>query len=74
MKVEADDGRVYIPKKTREKHGTKFELIDRGDKLILFPMPEDPLEALREEVGEIDKSVKELKKEARKTMMEQAGE
>lgn len=51
MKVDAEDGRVYLPKEIRDRHGTEFELIDRGDKIILFPIPEDPLEALRQETG-----------------------
>ncbi|MFB6216062.1 MAG: AbrB/MazE/SpoVT family DNA-binding domain-containing protein [Candidatus Aenigmatarchaeota archaeon] len=73
MKVKADDGRVYIPKEKREKYGDSFELIDRGDKMILYPVPDDPLQALRDEVGDVDKSVKELKEEARETAMELAG-
>ena len=73
MKVEADDGRIYLPKETREKHGTKFEMIEMDDRIILFPIPEDPLEALREEVGNTDKSAKQLKEEAMETAMELAG-
>jgi len=73
MKIEAEGGRIYLPKETREKHGEKFEMIDRGDKIVLFPIPDDPLEALREEVGETDKSARELVEEAREAMIEQAG-
>lgn len=73
MKVSADDGRIYLPKKTREKHGTEFQMIEMSDRIILFPVPDDPLEALREEI-DTDKSAKELKEEALKTAMELAGE
>ena len=73
MKVDADDGRIYLPKETRDRMGTEFELIDRGDKIILIPIEEDPLEAMRDEVGDIDKSVEELKKGAMETAMEEAG-
>ena len=73
MKVDADDGRIYLPKDTRERMGTKFELIDRGDKIILLPVPDDPLEELQEEWKDVEKSAKELKKEALKEGMDQAG-
>lgn len=73
MKVDADDGRIYLPKETRERMGTEFELIERGDKIILIPVEDDPLEAMKDEVGEIDKSVKELKEGAMKEAMEEAG-
>lgn len=73
MEVEADDGRIYLPKKSRERHGTRFEMIDRGDKIILVPISENPLEALRDEVGELDKTVEELKEQALETAMETAG-
>lgn len=73
MKVEADDGRIYLPKETRERMGTQFELIERKDKIILLPVPEDPLQELREEWKDVDKSVEELKQEALKEGMEQAG-
>lgn len=73
MKVDADDGRIYLPKDTRERMGTKYELIDRGDKIILLPVPDDPLEELQEEWRDVEKSAKELKKEALKEGMDQAG-
>ncbi len=73
MKVDADDGRIYLPKETRDRMGTEFELIDRGDKIILIPIEENPLEAMREEVGDIEKSVEELKEAAMEEAMEEAG-
>jgi len=73
MKVSADDGRIYLPKKTRDKHGSEFRMIDMEDKIVLVPVPDDPLQRSREITSETDKSAKELKKEARKAMMEQAG-
>ena len=73
MKVDADDGRIYLPKETRDRMGTEFELIDRGDKIILLPVPDDPLEELHEEWKDVEKSVKELKKQALEEGMDQAG-
>lgn len=73
MKVDAGDGKIYLPKEKRDRLGTKFELIDRGDKLILIPLADDPLEALRSEVGDVEKSVGELKDGALETAMDEAG-
>lgn len=46
--VDAEDGRIYLSKSLREKFGHRFELVDRGDRLVLLPVDENPLEALRE--------------------------
>lgn len=73
MEVSADDGRVYIPKETRDRMGTEFELIDRGDKIILLPVPENPLEELQEEWSDVNKSAKELKQQALEEGLEEAG-
>lgn len=73
MDVDAEDGRVYLPKRLREKYGERFELIDRGDRLVLIPIDEDPLEALREEASSSDKSVAELKDAALAQALEDAG-
>jgi bifunctional DNA-binding transcriptional regulator/antitoxin component of YhaV-PrlF toxin-antitoxin module len=73
MRVTAADGRIYLPKGLREKFGEEFELIDRGDRLVLVPIPDDPLEALREEARETDKSVEELKQSALEEALEEAG-
>lgn len=73
MDVDAADGRVYLPKRLREKYGERFELVDRGDRLVLIPIDEDPLEALREEASSSDKSVTELKDAALAQALEDAG-
>lgn len=74
MDVDAEDGRIYLPKQLREKYGERFELVDRGDRLVLIPIDEDPLEALREEVRASEKSVAELKDAALAQALEDAGE
>lgn len=73
MRVSTDDGRIYLPKSLREEFGSEFELIDRGDRLILVPVPDDPLEALREEARKSDKSATELKESALEGALEEAG-
>ena len=73
METSAEDGRVYIPKDLREKFGEKFHLVDRGDKIVLIPVSDDPLKALRDEFSGVERSVKEIKEDALKTAMEEAG-
>lgn len=73
MHVDAEDGRIYLPKHFREKFGSSFELVDRGDRLVLVPVASDPLEALREEARDTDKSVEELKESAMTEALDEAG-
>ncbi|WP_049927013.1 AbrB/MazE/SpoVT family DNA-binding domain-containing protein [Halopiger goleimassiliensis] len=74
MRVSTDDGRIYLPKAMREEFGEEFELIDRGDRLVLVPVPEDPLEALREEARKSDESARALKESALEEALEEAGQ
>ena len=73
MDVDAEDGRISLPKALREKYGERFELVDRGDRLVLIPIDEDPLEALRAEASGTDKSVDELTDGALAQALEDAG-
>lgn len=73
MDVDAEDGRIYLPKALRQKYGDRFELVDRGDRLVLIPIDEDPLGGLREEAEKSDKTVAELKDGALKQALENAG-
>ena len=74
MEVSADDGRIYLSKDLREKFGNRFELVDRGDRLVLIPIDEDPLAALQAEFADVDKSVAELREEARDEAIDTAGQ
>jgi len=74
MEVDATDGRIYLPKELREKYGDQFRLVERGEQLILLPISEDPLAALREEFADVDKSVEELRQDARSSAIDDAGE
>lgn len=73
MDVDAEDGRIYLPKRLREKYGVRFELVDRGDRLVLIPIDDDPLEGLREEARGTEKSVAELADGALAQALEDAG-
>ncbi len=73
MRVSADDGRVYLSKDVRERYGEEFELVDRGDAIVLVPVPEDPLAALKEEASKSEGSVEDLADAALDEATEQAG-
>ena len=73
MRVSTDDGRIYLPKSLRKEFGDEFELIDRGDRLVLVPVPDDPLEALREEARKSGKSADGLKESALDEALDEAG-
>lgn len=73
MEVDASDGRIYLSSELREKYGEKFRIVERQDGIVLLPVPEDPLAALREEFEDVDKSARELRDEARQAAIEDAG-
>lgn len=57
-------GQVVIPKEIRERHGItkgmQFEILDLEDQIILVPISEDPVAALRG-MFKSDKSVNEMR-------------
>jgi len=77
-KVDVDShGRVYIPKNYREEYGDSFRIVPYRGELKLIPVAKDPVKDLRdrtESLRKSDKSVKELKKEARDELRKKAGE
>lgn len=53
MTVETDDhGRLYLPKPLREKHGERFRVLDLPTRVILIPIDDDPLQAVRDAIGD----------------------
>ena len=67
MATETDDrGRVYLSKELRERHGERFRVVDLPSRIVLLPVDEDPLAAVRDAVGDAfeGKSSAELKQEA----------
>lgn len=53
MAVETDDrGRLYLPKDLREKHGERFRVLDLPHRVILIPIADDPLQAVRDSLGD----------------------
>lgn len=75
MSVETDDrGRIYLPKELREKHGERFRVLDLPHRVVLIPIDEDPLQAVRSAVGDTFEgtSIDELKAEIVEASKEEA--
>jgi AbrB family looped-hinge helix DNA binding protein len=71
--VDVDSrGRVYLPKEIREKHGEKFKVIELESGIKLVPVSEDPVEGLKEAMGELkDVSPEEFEEAVREEAKEQ---
>ncbi|AKH96895.1 hypothetical protein [Halanaeroarchaeum sulfurireducens] len=66
--AEADDrGRIVIPHEIREKYGNRYRIVELEDRVELIPLQKDPIEGLRDAVGDTfdGKSITEIKREAR---------
>lgn len=72
-----DQGRLYLPKEVREEYGDEYRIVPFRGELRLIPVPDDPVQDLRErtkEIRESDETVDELKQEAREHLEQVAGE
>jgi bifunctional DNA-binding transcriptional regulator/antitoxin component of YhaV-PrlF toxin-antitoxin module len=60
-------GRLYLPKNVRERFGTEYRVVELPNYVALFPVAEDPLQAVQAAVGDAldDQSVEELQAAAR---------
>jgi len=75
MSVETDSqGRLYLSSELRKKYGERFHVVEYEDRLELIPIDEDPLEAVREAVGDAfeGKSIAELREGAQEQAKEDA--
>lgn len=76
-KVEMDSrGRIVIPKKYRMDE-KEYRIVRFEGSIRLIPVPEDPIEDMREITKgfrESDKSIKEIKEEAVKDLVDREGE
>lgn len=68
-----DRGRLTLPKKIRERYGERYQIVELHDGVKLVPVAEDPLEALRDEFADVEKSADELRDGAREATLDEAG-
>lgn len=74
MTTETDDrGRIYLSKDLRERHGERFRVVDLPSRIVLVPVDDDPLQAVRESVGPIfeGKDIDDLREDARSAIAEE---
>ncbi|WP_435181005.1 AbrB/MazE/SpoVT family DNA-binding domain-containing protein [Halorussus sp. AFM4] len=45
-------GRIYLPKDVRERFGEQYRIVELPSHVALFPVDEDPLDGIREAVGD----------------------
>lgn len=69
-------GRLYLPKDVRERFGERYRIVELPTHVALFPVDEDPLEGVREAVGDAfeGKDVSDLKAEAREAVAREVRE
>jgi bifunctional DNA-binding transcriptional regulator/antitoxin component of YhaV-PrlF toxin-antitoxin module len=67
-----DRGRLTLPKDLREQYGDRYHIVQVHDGIKLIPVAEDPLDALREEFSDVEKTAEELREDARQTALEEA--
>ncbi|MFB6119372.1 AbrB/MazE/SpoVT family DNA-binding domain-containing protein [Halosegnis sp.] len=68
-----DRGRLTLPKELRERYGDQYRIIELHDGIKLVPIEDDPLEALRAEFADIDKTAADLRQEGRDAALDEAG-
>ena len=67
------DYEICNPEVLKDESGEKFDIVDRGDHIMLLPVSNNPLESIREETKETNKSTDQMKREALETAMKEAG-
>jgi bifunctional DNA-binding transcriptional regulator/antitoxin component of YhaV-PrlF toxin-antitoxin module len=68
-----DRGRLTLPKQLRDRYGDHYHVVQVHDGIKLIPIAEDPLDALREEFDDVEKTAAELREGARDTALDEAG-
>jgi len=75
MSTSTDErGRIYLPKELRERFGDEYRIVELPSHVALFPVDEDPLDGLRDAVGDAfeGESLDDLKSEAREGIAREA--
>lgn len=68
-----DRGRLTLPKEMRERYGDHYHIVELHDGIKLIPVADNPLDALRDEFADVEKTADELREEARETALDEAG-
>ena len=68
-----DRGRLTLPKEIRERYGDHYHVVDLHDGIKLIPVADDPLDSLRYEFADVEKTADELREEAREAALDAAG-
>lgn len=66
-------GRLTLPKELRERYGEHYHIIQLHDGIKLVPIEDNPLEALRSEFSDVEKTADELRRDARSAALDEAG-
>lgn len=69
-------GRIYLPKDVRERFGDQYRIVELPSHVALFPVDEDPLDGIREAVGDAFEGTDadELKADAREAISREVRE
>ncbi len=67
-------GRIYLEQDIRKKYGTRFFVVPTGDKILLFPLVDDPVKDMAELGKKIPAhlTIAEIKADLRKYAEQQA--
>lgn len=68
-----DRGRLTLPKELRERYGDRYHIVRLHDGIKLIPVAENPLDALRDEFADIERTAVELREGARDAALDDAG-
>jgi len=68
-----DRGRLTLPKELRERHGDHYHVVELHDGIKLVPVDDDPLDALRDEFDDSERTSDELRERARDAALDEAG-
>ncbi|KAB1189962.1 AbrB/MazE/SpoVT family DNA-binding domain-containing protein [Haloferax sp. MBLA0076] len=66
-------GRLTLPKEIRERYGEHYHIVQLHDGIKLIPIEDDPLDALRSEFTDVEKTAEELRRDAREAALDEAG-
>ena len=66
-------GRLTLPIEIRERYGKHYHIVQLHDGIKLIPIEDNPLDVLRSEFANVEKTAEELRQEARNAALDEAG-